>query len=365
MVSSGSRDSAFITLRRVRLAARLSALAQTAGRGRLELALFGALYALYDAARWVFAGRPVVAQTHARSVLHLERTLHVAIEGSVQRAFDWPVASWVLANVYLAAQLAVLPGVLVLLYHRSPAVYRQLRNTVVVAWLIAIPIFAIYPVAPPRLAGIGIRDTVSHQAAVALTGHSTMFYNPYAAVPSLHVGLAFAVGVAVAASSRRRWVGLLALAWGPLVTLAVVATGNHFVFDAVAGLFVTALAFGLGQGLARMPARVRIPARRRPHLGCPADAAVVGGLERAFAAQGGEDLAPEQVELLVHAGLGQAAEVDAEELPAVGSEQLDGAQHLLHDRGGAADGEAGPRVGGGEAPGPGQWAGSEVRIELP
>lgn len=27
--------------------------------------------------------------------------------------------------------------------------------------------------APPRLAGIGIADVVSHQAAVALTGHST------------------------------------------------------------------------------------------------------------------------------------------------------------------------------------------------
>ena len=68
--------------------------------------------------------------------------------------------------------------------------------------LIATPIFALYPVAPPRLAGIGIEDVVSHQAAVALTGQSTMFYNPYAAVPSLHVGLAFAIGIAAAAATR-------------------------------------------------------------------------------------------------------------------------------------------------------------------
>jgi hypothetical protein len=267
MVSSGSRDAAFISSPRVRLTAhlpaRLSALRETVGRGRLELALFGAVYALYDAARWVFVGRPAVAQTHARSVFHLERTLHLAIEGSVQRAFDWPVASWVLANVYLAAQLVVLPVALVVLYRRSPAVYRPLRNTVAAAWLIAIPIFAIYPVAPPRLAGIGIRDTVSHQAAVALTGHSTMFYNPYAAVLSLHVGLAFAVGIAIAVSTSHRCLRVLALAWGPLVTLAVVATGNHFIFDAVAGLFVTAVAFGLSRGLNRIPARVRVPAHWR------------------------------------------------------------------------------------------------------
>lgn len=267
MVSSGSRDSAFTSSRRVRLTAhipaRLSALRDTVGRGRLELALFGAVYALYDAARWVFVGRPAVAQRHARSVVHLERTLHLVIEGSVQRAFDWPVASWVLANIYLAAQLVVLPVALILLYRRSPAVYRPLRNTVVAAWLIATPIFAIYPVAPPRLAGIGIQDTVSHQAAVALTGHSTMFYNPYAAVPSLHVGLAFAVGIAVAVAASRRWVKILALAWGPLVTLAVVATGNHFIFDAVTGLFVTAVAFGLSRGLALTRARVRLRAPRR------------------------------------------------------------------------------------------------------
>jgi hypothetical protein len=41
-------------------------------------------------------------------------------------------------------------------------------------------------VAPPRLAGIGMADSVSEQAAVELTGRSTMLYNELAAVPSLH-----------------------------------------------------------------------------------------------------------------------------------------------------------------------------------
>ena len=156
--------------------------------GRRELAAFGAVYLLYDAARWVFAGRLAVARAHGRWVIHLERAAHLAVEGSVQRALDWSVASFVLSNIYLAAQLAVLPGALIWLYHRSPAIYRRLRNTMIGTWLIATPIFAIYPVAPPRLAGIGLKDTVSHQAAVALTGHSTIFYNPYAAVPSLPFG---------------------------------------------------------------------------------------------------------------------------------------------------------------------------------
>jgi membrane-associated phospholipid phosphatase len=118
---------------------------------------------------------------------------------------------------------------------------------VIATWLIAVPVFALFPVAPPRLAGIGIADTVSSQAGVALTGHSTVFYNPYAAVPSLHVGFAFAIGIATAAALHSRRAKGVALLWGPLVTLAVIATGNHYVFDVAAGLFVTAAGFTVGR----------------------------------------------------------------------------------------------------------------------
>jgi hypothetical protein len=82
-------------------------------------------------------------------------------------------AIWLFSNVYLAAQLVVVPGTLIWIYRRSPRIYRRLRNTIVATWLVAVPIFAAYPVAPARLAGVGIADTVSGQAAVGLTGAST------------------------------------------------------------------------------------------------------------------------------------------------------------------------------------------------
>jgi hypothetical protein len=238
----------------------------TATRGRREVALFAAVYLLYDGARWVFVGNLRTARAHADWVIHLERSLHVAIEGHLQRLFDWPVASFMLSNLYLAAQLLVLPGALIWVYRRSPDIYPKLRNTVATAWLISTPVFALYPVAPPRLAGIGIRDTVAHQAGGALTGHSTMFYNPYAAVPSLHVGVAFAIGIAVSASLRRRWAKALALCWGPLVLLAVVATGNHFLFDGAAGLLVTAIAYALTTHAPRLRVRRRRASAPRPRL---------------------------------------------------------------------------------------------------
>ena len=225
---------------------------------RTELLLFAAAYLVYTLARWMFVGDLAEAREHARWIHELERTAHVAVEGSVQRAFDSPAASWLLSNLYLAAQLAVVPAALLWLYRRSLRLYRELRNTVVATWLIAVPVFALFPVAPPRLAELGMVDTVSQQAAVELTGRSTIFYNPLAAVPSLHVGFAVAVGVAVSLALRSAWIKPVALLWGPLVAFAVVATANHYVFDIAAGLLVTGLGFLAG----RLPARLGSPGRR-------------------------------------------------------------------------------------------------------
>jgi membrane-associated phospholipid phosphatase len=219
---------------------------------RTELPLFLVAYAAYVLARWLFVGDLAEARGNANWIYGLEQSAHIAVEGSVQRACDSAAASWLLSNIYLAAQLVVVPCTLIWLYRRTPGVYRELRNTFLATWLIAVPVFALFPVAPPRLAGIGLVDTVSRQAAVGLTGHSTMFYNPLAAVPSLHVGFAAAVGLALARALPSRWARAIALLWAPLVALAVVATGNHYVFDIAAGLAVTGLGFVVG----RLPARL-------------------------------------------------------------------------------------------------------------
>ena len=218
---------------------------------RTELLLFFAAYWVYNLARWIFVGDLAQAREHAQWIFDLERAAGVAVEGSVQQAFDFEAATWVLSNLYLLAQLVVVPAVLIWLYRRAPQVYRQLRNTIVATWLIAVPVFALFPVAPPRLADIGIADTVSQQAGVELTGRSTIFYNQLAAVPSLHVGFAVAVGVAAAVALRRPWAKALALMWGPIVSLSVVATGNHYMFDIAAGLAVTALGFAAGRVVQR------------------------------------------------------------------------------------------------------------------
>jgi membrane-associated phospholipid phosphatase len=84
---------------------------------------------------------------------------------------------------------------------------------------------------------------------------TTAFYNELAAVPSLHVGFAVAVGIAVAAAVKNPLARTVALLWGPTIGLAVVATGNHFVFDIAAGLVASALGYGVGTVAARANSR--------------------------------------------------------------------------------------------------------------
>lgn len=209
-------------------------------------------YGLYGLGRWLFIGGTVSAVDNADWILRLERTLHVAIERPVQHALDFGLPIRILNYVYLAAQLVAVPAVLVWLYASAPEIYRTLRNTVLVTWVLAIPVYALFPVAPPRLAHIGIIDTLASSDRVSLSSHlATTLYNPLAAVPSLHVGFAFAVSIAGAASLRRLWAQGLFLTWGPLVTIAVVATGNHFVFDVLTGIAITAIGYIGGLLLAR------------------------------------------------------------------------------------------------------------------
>jgi hypothetical protein len=216
-------------------------------RGAIQVGIFVLAYLLYSMARWITVGDLPTAVANAHWIVDLERRLGVNSEDAVQQALSGTAAIWILNHVYLAAQLVVLPGSLIWLYRRSRPVYERLRNTVLATWLISIPVYALFPCAPPRLAGIGMVDTITTQTGFAMDSKlTTSFYNQLAAVPSLHVGFAFAIGVAVAAASQRRVVKVIAHLWGPLVALAVVATGNHFLFDIAAGLVAAASGYGLG-----------------------------------------------------------------------------------------------------------------------
>jgi len=227
--------------------------------GRRELALFAFAYALYSAGRFLAIGDMDIAVANADDIVSLEQSLGVDIERSVQVALQGSWLLWLLNHLYLAAQLVVVPGALVFLYHRSRSHYELLRNAVLATWLIALPIYALFPVAPPRLADVGLVDTITTQTGLALDSKlTTAFYNPIAAVPSLHAGFAVAVSAALAAAAGSRLGAIAAWLWAPTVCLAVVATGNHFVTDIAAGVAVTVVGFALGRAATRPEPRLAV-----------------------------------------------------------------------------------------------------------
>ena len=232
------------------LSARLRAL--RGGWGR-EAAIFAAAYVVYQLCRTVATGSEALAVENAHRVLGAEAVLGLDVEAAAQRALDGTIWLTALSWVYLAAQPVVIPIVVVWVYRRSKPVYRVLRNTLIAGWMLALPVYALFPTAPPRLAGVGMPDSVSAESGIALHSDvTTLFYNPFAAVPSLHCGFAFACGLAVAAAARSRPLRIAGLVWGPLVSVSTVVTANHYVVDLGAGLAVTAAGLAVGLAVARI-----------------------------------------------------------------------------------------------------------------
>ena len=233
-------------------------------RARAQIGLFLLAYLVYSAARFVTIGDLASATDNAHWIVNLQNTVGIGVEASVQKAFDGTWMLWVLNHLYLIAQLGVIPAVLMFLYRRNFEIYKTLRNTILATWLISVPVYGLFPVAPPRLADIGITDTITTSGTFAMDGNlTTSFYNELAAVPSLHVGFAVAVGFALFAALRNPVLRYGALLWGPVIGLAVVATGNHFVFDMIAGVVASIMGYGLGI----VAARIRITRPTAAKLG--------------------------------------------------------------------------------------------------
>jgi len=66
--------------------------------------------------------------------------------------------------------------------------------------------------------------------------------NPYAAMPSLHAADALIVGVVLFTVCRSWWAKAIWLLWPAWVWFSVMATGNHFWLDVVAGVVVAVIA---------------------------------------------------------------------------------------------------------------------------
>jgi hypothetical protein len=222
-----------------------------------QVSLFVSAFLVYDLVRGlVEGGRAMAAFQHARELIAIERTLHLFVEPSVQA---WASGSHVLmvaaSWLYVNAQTSITVAALLYLYLRHNRSFYFVRNMILIAMPLALIGYLVFPTAPPRfLPEWGFSDTVTDLTPVHIEHHSgsmLAMFNPYAAVPSMHVAFALMIGWTLARLVRRPAVRVLWAVYPFLMTFVILATANHFVLDAVLGALTAAIAAYGASWLAR------------------------------------------------------------------------------------------------------------------
>jgi PAP2 superfamily protein len=212
-----------------------------------QVLLFAAAYYGYRLVRgWIDDPQGAsIAFDNARHLIHVEQALGFFVEPSVQTwASTKPaiidVASW----IYLNAQTSVTVGSLVFLYLFHNKSFYFVRNMFVVAMAIALIGYAIVPTAPPRFfPEWGFFDAVQDFTGVPNDSVTVnALFNPYAAIPSMHVCFSLMIGISLSRLCKHR-AARIAWSFYPLLMLfVIVATGNHFLADAILGALTAAAA---------------------------------------------------------------------------------------------------------------------------
>jgi hypothetical protein len=204
-------------------------------QGLTQVALVLAGVQAYELSRRLLRPDWPLADRHAHEVLNWERVVHLAWEVPLQSAvLSVPGLERGLELFYFGAHFVLTAAFFLWLYRRSPSGFRRFRDAFLAATAIALVIHWLFPTAPPRLAGVGLVHP-----GLGLAGLS----NPVAAVPSLHAGWALGVGIGVVRYARPLAWRLAGALYPAAVCLTIVATGNHFVLDAVAGMGVLGAGF--------------------------------------------------------------------------------------------------------------------------
>jgi hypothetical protein len=179
---------------------------------------------------------------NAQRIADTEARWHVGIEQRVQQAaMRFPRLVDVCNAGYAAGNVTLSVGWLVALHHRGDAAYRRERNAALAAFLLSLPVFARFPTAPPRALD-GYVDTLALRGVPLDHPLLVRFYNPVAAMPSQHIAFAVVSGFGLAARARSPWRRSGWRSYPAAIALVVLATGNHFLADVVAGAGVGAIA---------------------------------------------------------------------------------------------------------------------------
>ena len=217
-------------------------------RDAFELALVAVAFLLYFLVRGSVVDRYDEALRHANDVIDVERRMGIFWEPRLQEMVLGRKLLIDLFNfIYFWLDFPLIVVVGLWMYFARRHEYTITRDAVLLSGALALVIYNLYPVMPPRLMPSGeFVGTIEKYNQLSYQASSLRaFVNPYAAMPSLHFGWAMIVGGALFMVSKNplvRGFGLL-LPWAQLA--AIVFTANHFILDAFVGLVVCLVGLAL------------------------------------------------------------------------------------------------------------------------
>ncbi|CAB4884749.1 unannotated protein [freshwater metagenome] len=241
-------------------------------RGRLpwvrEILVISAVYLVYGFVRNQFGSAqlrasdaPLHSFNNAIHVINIEKAIGLFHESTIQHWFLGTPFIEFFNIFYGTAHFIVTLGVLVWLFVRRHHLFARWRTMLMVTTVLALVGFALFPLMPPRLVNALPADSRYGGGDLAAKSHVPDYgfvdtlrdgeglwsfdsagmddiSNQYAAMPSLHIAWSVWCTLALCRFSRRRSSRILAVLY-PIVTLvAIVATANHYIIDAVGGLAI-------------------------------------------------------------------------------------------------------------------------------
>jgi diacylglycerol O-acyltransferase len=257
----------------------------------LNIGAFMILFQAYKMVRKQFIQRAEsVAFDNALQIIDLQKRLHIFFELDLQ---DWMLNHvWMIRglNWYYAAFMWTFYGCCVVAIILAPDVFRRYRRVFLLTMVLALPWYALYPLAPPRLLSEFAPPSffgLPHHFMDTLREYGPNYFkdgekgggglvtaNRYAAMPSMHIGWSTVGAFMLAGAIRWRRVGtVLAVTHVVLMTITVMATGNHYFLDAVGGWLIVLAAFIIASLL---PDRIPMPWDRWTRRDEPEPAQVAG-----------------------------------------------------------------------------------------
>lgn len=185
------------------------------------------------------------AFSNARDIIRFESWLGLPFEDDLQRfLLDHPSLIKLLNHYYVWFHFPAAIALLLWLYLRHSEVYRSFRNLMAFSTFTGLIIHLLFPLAPPRMMD-GFVDTMARYGPEIypqnpLEGAA----NQIAAMPSLHFAWAMIEAIAVVSALRTRW-RWVAVVHPVLMTLAIIATANHWWIDAAAAAFLVVVGIAL------------------------------------------------------------------------------------------------------------------------